>query len=90
MSKTIISNCDLTFHDIKKVSLSVDGPFNQSECLEIRFENSSKDSGTLSLFFEPGIKVELESLKPFQKLKKIIVDIGKIRLNKRRKKHGKY
>lgn len=84
MSKTIISNCDLNFHDIKKVSLAVEGPFNQSECLQIRFENSSKDSGTLSLFFEQGIKVELESLNALQKLKKIIVDVGKIRLNKRR------
>jgi len=89
MSKTISSNCDLSFHDIKKVSLRVDGPFNQSECLEIRFENSSKDSGILSLFFESGIQVEIESLKPLQKLKKIIVEVGKIRLNKRRKKYGK-
>jgi len=86
MKKTISSNCDLTFHDIKKVSLSVDGPFNQSECLEVRFENSSKDSGVLNLFFEPRIKAEIESLEHCHKLKKIIVDIGKIRLklNKRR------
>lgn len=82
MTKTISSNCDLNFHDIEKVSLSAEGPFNRSECLQIHFENSSKDSGTLNLFFEPGIKVEIEGLKALQKLKKILVEIGKIRLKK--------
>lgn len=88
MKRSITSNCDLSFFDIKKVSLSVEGPFNQSECLQIHFENSSKDNGVLCLFFESGTKVEIESLKPLQKLKKMIVEIGKIRLNKERRKHG--
>ena len=84
MNKTISSNCDLSFFDIKKVSLNVDGPFNQSECLKVRFQNSSNDEGELCLFFKPGTEVELESLKPLQKLRKIIVDIGNFRLNKKR------
>lgn len=87
MKATVISNCDLTFHDIKKVSFKVDKPFScrkagdQLECLEIRFENSSGDSGTLSLSFEPGIKIELGNLKSLQKLKNIIFDVCGVQIN---------
>ena len=84
MKQTIISNCGLNFHDIKKVFLNVEGPFNRSECLQIRFENSSKDSGMLCLFFAPESKVEIESLKPLQRLEKMIVEIGRIQLSKKK------
>jgi len=83
MKRTIIDNCDLTFHDIKKVSFEVTGPYMGSECLKINFQNSSGDDGVVSLFFESAVQVK--NIKPLQKLKKIIADIGGIKLNKRRK-----
>ena len=78
-------NCDLSFFDIKKVSFKATGPFNRSECLEISFQDSSGEEGKLCLFFEEGTKIEIKNLKPLQKLKKIVIEIGKIRLKKRRK-----
>lgn len=80
---SILSNCHLFLHDIKKVNFSIHNPGTSSECLEILIINSDGDSGTIDLFFEPNKK--LGSLKPLQKLKKIIVNLGGIKIGGRGK-----
>lgn len=80
MSKKIISGCDLIFHGIKKVSFEVKGPYLGSEVLKVHFEDCFGDSGTLSLFCDPIVRVE--SISPLHKLKKIIADIEGIKRKK--------
>lgn len=78
MSKRIISGCDLIFHSIKKVSFEVRGPYFGSEVLKVHFEDNHGDTGTLTLFYDPIVRVE--SISPLQKLKRIIADIGGLKL----------
>lgn len=80
MSKRIISGCDLVFHGIKKVSFEVTGPYMGSEVLKVHFEDCFGDTGTLTLFHDPIVRVE--SVNPLKKLKRIFADIGGLKLKK--------
>lgn len=85
MSKRLISSCSLSFHGIRKVSFEVRPPYLGAELLKVHFEDAHGDTGTLALFCDELVRVE--SIKPLQKLRKIIVNLGGINL-KIRRKHG--
>lgn len=78
MSKKLFNHCDLTFHDIKKVDFEVRGPYLGSEVLKVNFYDAEGNQGVLVLYFDPNIKVE--SIGPLHKLKKIVADIGGLKL----------
>jgi len=83
MARKIISNCNLIFHDIKSVSFQVSESLYGSELLTIYFKNGDGDSGRIDLFFKAA--VEIKQTKILLKLKKILVDLGGIKLRTRRK-----